>query len=142
MRSIGRSILAVLGGGLVCGIVVFAVEALSSRMFPLPPGIDLKDPEAVLTAVAQLPPGAFLFALLAWFLGVFAGAWVAARLAPGSPFVHGMVVTGLVLASAVVNMAMLPHPSWMWVAGPVVILGAGWLGARLARPPSPMPATV
>lgn len=30
----------------------------------------------------------------------------------------------------------------LWVAGPVVILGAGWLGARLARPASPIPAAV
>lgn len=28
------------------------------------------------------------------------------------------------------------------VAGPVVILGAGWLGARLARPASPIQAAV
>lgn len=142
MRSIGRSILAVVGGGLVCGIVVFAVEAISSRVFPLPSGVDPTDPEVVRAAVAQLPPGAFLFVLLAWFLGPFAGAWVAARLAPGSPLVHGMVVAGLVVASAVANMLMLPHPSWMWVAGPVVILGAGWLGARLARPARPIQAAV
>ena len=142
MRSIGRSILAVLGGGLVCGIVVFAVEAISSRVFPLPPGVDPKDPEALLAAIAQLPPGAFLFILLAWFLGPLAGAWVAARLAPGSPVVHGMILAGLVLASAVVNMVVLPHPTWMWLAAPVVILGGGWLGARLARPASPIPASV
>lgn len=46
----------------------------------------------------------------------------------------------ILVASAVANMLLLPHPSWMWVAGPVVILGAGWLGARLARPASPIPA--
>ena len=139
MRSIGRSILAVLGGGLVCGLVVFAVEALSSRIYPLPPGVDPSDPEALRAAVAHLPLGAFLFLLLAWFLGVFAGAWVAARLAPSSPFVHGMIVAGLVAASAVVNLALLPHPAWMWVAGPLVILAAGWLGSRLAAP-GPAPA--
>lgn len=135
MRNIGRSILAVLGGGIVCGLVVYAVEALSSRIYPLPPGVDPSDPEALQAAVAELPPGAFLFLLLAWFLGVFAGAWVAARLAPSSPFLHGMIVAGLVAASAVVNLALLPHPAWMWVVGPVVILGAGWLGARLAGRP-------
>lgn len=46
----------------------------------------------------------------------------------------------ILVASAVANMLLLPHPSWMWVAGPVVILGAGWLGARLARPASPIQA--
>lgn len=136
MRSIGRSILAVVGGLLVCGLVVFGVEAIGSRVFPLPFGLDPTDPEAVRAAVAQLPSGAYLFVLLAWFLGPLAGAWVAARFAPGSPFVHGMVVAGLVVASAVANMLMLTHPFWMWVAGPIVILGAGWLGVGLARPAS------
>lgn len=140
MRSIGRSILAVLGGGLVCGIVVFAVEAVSSQVFPLPPGVDLTDPEAIRAAVADLPLGAFLFLLLAWFVGVFAGAWVAARLAPQSPFVHGMIVTGLVVASAVVNLSTLPHPAWMWVAGPAVIFASGWLGARLGGRARAIPA--
>lgn len=139
---IGRSILAVLGGGIVCGIIVFAVEAVSSSIFPLPPGVDLTNPEAIRAAVAQLPPGAFLFLLLAWFLGPFAGGWVAARLAPRSPLLHGMIVAGLVVVSALVNLAALPHPGWMWVAGPIVILGGGWLGARLARPARPIAAAV
>ena len=138
MRSIGRSILAVLGGGLVCGLVVFAVESSSSRIYPLPPDVDPADPEALRAATAELPPGAFLFVLFAWFLGPLAGAWVAARLAPGSPIVHGMIVAGLVAGSAVVNMALLPHPAWMWIAGPVVILGGGWLGSRLAARPRPV----
>lgn len=142
MRSIGRSILAVLGGGLVCGLIVFAVEAVSSRIFPLPPGIDLTDPDAIRAAVAQLPIGAYLFVLFAWFLGVFAGAWVAARLAPGSPLVHGLIVAGLVLVAAVVNMVALPHPAWMWVGAPVVILVAGWLGARIGGHSRPVPAPV
>lgn len=142
MRNIGRGILAVLGGGLVCGIIVFAIEAVSSRVYPLPPWIDLTDPDAIRAAVAQLPVGAYVFVLLAWFLGPLAGAWVAARLAPGSPVVHGMIVAGLVLASAVVNMVALPHPAWMWIAAPAAILVGGWLGARLARPASPMPAAV
>ena len=126
----------------MCGLVVFAVEALSSSVFPLPPGVDLTDPQAIRAAVAQLPLGAYLFVLLAWFLGPLAGAWVAARFAPEAPFVHGMIVAGLVLAAAMVNMVALPHPAWMWVAAPVAILAGGWLGARLARPAAPMPAAV
>lgn len=37
-----------------------------------------------------------------------------------------------------VNMALLSRPAWMWVAGPVVILGGGWLGSRLAARPPPV----
>ena len=139
---IGRSILAVLAGGIVCGIIVFAVEAISSQIYPLPPGIDLTDPDAIRAAVAQLPLGAYLFVLFAWFLGVFAGAWVAARLAPGSPVVHGMIVAGLVLVATVVNLVALPHPAWMWVGAPAAILVGGWLGARLGGRARPMPAAV
>lgn len=132
MRNIGRSILAVLGGGLVCAILIFAAEAVGSRIYPLPPGTDPTDLEALKAAMAEMPPGAYFFVLLGWFVGPLAGSWVAAKLAPGSPFVHGMIVAGLVAGSAILNLVVLPHPAWMWVAGPLVILGGGWLGARLA----------
>lgn len=140
MRSIGRSILAVLGGGLVCGILVFAVEAVGSQIYPLPPGTDPTDLEALKAAAAELPLGAYLFLLLGWFLGPLAGSWVAARLAPGSPVLHGMIVAGLVAGSAILNFIVLPHPAWMWVAGPLVILGGGWLGARFASRGRTVPA--
>ena len=140
MRSIGRSILAVLGGGIVCGILIFAVEALGSRIYPLPPDLDPTDLEALKAATAALPAGAYLFVLIGWFVGPLAGSWVAARLAPGSPLVHGMIVAGLVAGSAILNLAVLPHPAWMWVAGPLVILGGGWLGARLASRSRTVPA--
>ena len=132
MRNIGRSILAVLGGGVVCAILIFAVEAVGSRIYPLPTGVDPTDLEALKAAAAQLPTGAYLFVLLGWFIGPLAGSWLAARLAPGSPVLHGMILAGLVAGSAILNLVVLPHPAWMWVAGPLVILGGGWLGARLA----------
>jgi len=133
MRNIGRSILAVLGGGVVCAILIFAVEAVGSRIYPLAPGVDPTDLEALKAAMAEMPLGAYLFLLLGWFLGPLAGSWVAARLAPGSPLLHGMILAGLVAGSAILNLVVLPHPAWLWVAGPLVILGGGWLGARLAN---------
>lgn len=140
MRSIGRSILAVLGGGVVCAILIFGVEALGSQIYPLPPGTDPTDLEALKAAAAELPLGAYLFLLLGWFVGPLAGSWVAARLAPGSPVVHGMIVAGLVAGGAILNLAVLPHPAWMWVAGPLVILVGGWLGTRLASRRHTVPA--
>ena len=139
MRSIGRSILAVLGGAVVCGIVIFAVEMVGSRIYPLPPGVDPTDLEALKAATADLPPGAYAFVLLGWFLGPFAGSWVASRLAPVSPVLHGMIVAALVASSAILNLVMLPHPAWMW-AGPLAILAGGWLGANLAARGRPVPA--
>jgi hypothetical protein len=139
MRGIGRSILAVLGGAVVCGIVIFAVEAVSSRIYPLPPGFDPTDLEALKAAIATLPPGAFAFVLFGWFLGPLAGSWVAARLAPDSPVLHGMIVTALVAAVTILNLIRLPHPAWMWAAGPLVVLGGGWLGARFAARGRPVP---
>jgi len=82
--------------------------------------------------MSQLPLGAFLFILAAFGLGTFLGSWIATRLGPGRRVVHGYVVAGLVLAAAVANMIMLPHPVWFWAAAGAVIVVAGHWGGRLA----------
>lgn len=139
LRSIGAIIV-----GLAVGVVVVTgVEALSSTFYPLPPGVDPTDPEALKPYLAQFPLGAFLFVLAAWGLGSFLGAWLATRLGPGRHRAHGLSVGVLLLAAGVANMLMLPHPVWFWVAALVIFVLCPYLGAKLGgvpSPPGPQPA--
>jgi hypothetical protein len=74
-----RSIGAILGSVLVGVIVIAAVEALSTVIYPLPAGFDPKNTEAMRAHIASLPIGAFLFVLAAWGLGSFTASWMAGR---------------------------------------------------------------
>jgi hypothetical protein len=132
MRPILRSGLAVLLGALAASAVIMAVEFLDATIYPSPPGMDPNDPDSVKSAMAALPIGALLLVLLGWIVGTFAGAWIAARLAPRSPIVHGLIVGVLLLAGGIYNMLEIPHPLWFWVLGVAVFLPSAYLGARLA----------
>ena len=142
MRSVGRSVLAVLAGIVVAMIVMFAFEGLSSHLFPLPPGIDLHDQQAMTAHMDELPIGAFLMVLAGWAVGSFVGAWAAARLAGRARLVHGLVVGGFFLAATVMVMMTIPHPLWMEISGIVALAGCSYVGARLAATPPPAPARV
>lgn len=132
IRAVGRSILVVLAGAVVAGVLIAAIEAVSSAVFPLPPGLDLHDHEAMRQHIDSLPVGAFLFVLAAWAIGAFAGSWVAARIAARARLAHGLAVGALFLLAGVLTMLSIPHPWWMWVGGIVTLGGCSYLGARLA----------
>lgn len=136
VKTIVKSVLAVLAGAIVAGLLIAAVESISSALYPLPPGIDLYDHEAMRRHIDQLPIGAFLFVLGAWAIGSFGGSWVAARLAGRARIAHGLVVGALFLLAGVANMLLIPHPWWMWVGGIVALAGCSYLGARAAMGPS------
>jgi hypothetical protein len=131
-KAIGRSVLAVLGGAVVAVVLIAIVEAVSSAIYPLPPGLDIHDHEAMRQHIDTLPIGAFLLVLAAWAIGSFGGSWVAARLATRVRLVHGLVVGALFLLAGIMTMLTIPHPWWMWVGGILALGGCSYLGARLA----------
>ena len=127
-----RTLLAVLGGLLVMVLVVAGLEALGHALFPAPAGVDFNDPEVLRTLLDALPVGSLAMVVLGWALGTLAGAWVAARIARqfrlSAALAIGAVMTLLVAA----NVAMVPHPVWMTLAGLLLPLPLAFLGWRLA----------
>ena len=133
MKTVGRSILAIVVGALAAIILISAVEGVSGLLYPLPPDVDPGQPDVMQQYIAQLPIGAFVLVLVGWALGTFVGGWVAARLAGRAPLTHGLVVGALFLAAGVLTMLTIPHPIGMWVGGIVLPIACSYLGARLVR---------
>jgi hypothetical protein len=124
MLSFLRSVLAVFVGLVVGFVSVAGVEMLGFLVSP-PPGIDH-------SKMATMPAGVFVPIMLAWAAGTFAGAWVAARIAPRWKLGHGLIIGGLFLAATLGLLLHIPHPAWVWVVGLAEIVLVGYLGARLA----------
>ena len=135
MKATGRSVLAELVGAIVAVGLISGIEAISSAVYPMPPGLDLHDHAAMREYAHSLPIGAFLFVLAAWAIGPCVGAWVAARIAGRARLVHGLIVGALFLAGGIMTMLMIPHPVWMWVGGIAALAGSSYLGARIAATP-------
>lgn len=136
-----RTLVAVLIGVLVGGIVVAALQAVSMFVFPPPPGMDPANRDSVAAAMAAIPLGALLMVLLSWGLGALAGGWTAARIArPRDPSVakpprFAALVVGFALwVSGLITMIQIPHPFWFWIPGLLLPIPCALLGARLARP--------
>jgi hypothetical protein len=100
-------------------------------LFPLPEGVDPTDHSQMREVIHGMPAGALVTVLVAWFLGTLAGAVTAIRLHPTCARWAGMVVVGFFAAATVANMMMLPHPVWMMVAAPAVLILALVLALRL-----------
>lgn len=134
--AMGRNIAAVIAGVIVGGGIIFLAEMVGASFYPLPAGVDMGDPEQARATVAARPAGAMVMVLLGWCLGALGGGALAARLARHAPDRHALVVGAILLALAVLNMVMLPHPLWMWPAAIVGVPASAWLGARLATRPA------
>ena len=130
--KIFRSLGVVIGALLLAFVGFAGVEVISSILHPFPPGIDPTDMAACKAHVARYPTGVLLLCTVGWWLTVLASCWMATRLGANRHPAHGIVVGLILLALAIMNMAMLPYPTWFWInliAFPACCLS----GIRLAR---------
>jgi len=138
MRSVFRSVLAVVAGFVVASVVMMAIESINGRfLYPeLGKAADgMIDKEALRRLLARAPVGAFLVVIAGWVLGSVAGGWVAARFGRRAPVGHALTLGGLLTLAGVANNLMVPPPLWFWIASLLVLLPAAYAGARLALRP-------
>lgn len=132
MVKVLRSILAVFAGLFVGFLAVLGGEMIGHHLYPPPVGLDIHDARSLSEAMKIMPSGAFVAVILAWAVGSFAGAWVAASIAAIGKTWHGLLIGALFLGIGVLNMLMIPHPAWVWAAGLLMPLPIAYLGSLLA----------
>jgi len=140
MRNFGALVL-----GLLVGMVLnMVVIGISMTLHPLPTGVDMNDTVAMGEYISNLPPLAYLLALIAHNLQAFVGGWVAARLCKDRPMAWAGAIGALTMLGSAYNMSLYGGPSWMMLDIPLNLglgLAAGWLETqRRARLPAASPA--
>ncbi len=118
-------------GGLAAGLAVaiftiMFVEFIGHQLFPPPRGYDMSAGSAL-----SLPAENLIWPVSGWFLGALSGAWVAVRIS-GERWT-GWAIVVLVIAATVLNFAMITHPLWMMIAGPIASVLGGWIGQALPK---------
>ncbi|UCF67386.1 MAG: hypothetical protein JSV80_16705 [Acidobacteriota bacterium] len=116
---------------MVAVIIVYLVETLSHVLYTPPPGVDLSNPEQLASLIGELPVMALVFVVVAWILGAFGGALVAAPIARDARVSGALIVGGVMVLLVIANLLIIPHPIWMTIAGIVLPLPAAWLAAWL-----------
>ena len=135
-----RLLSSILAGLALAFVLVFAADALFHLMTPVSVRGGLGTREALRVFYASQPPGLLAVLLACWGLAVFMGAAVAACFARRGPW-PGLVVAGLFLLGSAANFMLVPHPAWMVAVGLLVVIAAGWFGARMGPRPETLEAS-
>jgi hypothetical protein len=119
-----KNVLATIVGFIVASVTVYVFESLLGHtLFPLPEGIDPMDMESIKENMHLIPVGAKVFVIIAHFMGILMGMFVAALISKTS-MVPAYIVGGLMLAATAFNLIMLPKETWFLAADTVgAILG-------------------
>ena len=112
-------------GSFAGGLTVLVLESAGHRIF------GTVDP----TDLASVTTPMWVSVLVAWVVGSWVGGAVATAWSKTTTLVVGTVVGLVLLAGAMSNMFVIPHPVWMMVLAVVLMPGAAILAAkgRIAR---------
>jgi hypothetical protein len=137
MRT-ARFVLALPAGLVIMMATIAAVESLGLRAFPpgetMAAAVELAGRAAMRDALPTVPVGTFVNVLAAWMLGGAAGAFLAGSIAARAHLALGVAIAALLLLACVTNLALIPHPAWMWPAGVVLPAGTAITVAAWTRP--------
>lgn len=126
-----KRILAVVVGVLVGGTAVWFVENwLSHVLIERADSRFPQDPELVGEYIAALPTGALWMVVLAMLIGGFVASLVARIVANGSA-VSGRDAGLVMLLFTVINLIMIPHPTWMVVLMPLATIIGSLIAIRI-----------
>jgi hypothetical protein len=132
----GRSILAIVAGFVLIGVLAAGTTALLGSAMP-----GVFDANGRATSMTwELAMHAYVFAFATF------GCWLAARLAPDHPMRHALILGVLGLVFNVVGSAVRwdTAPAWSHALGVALVMPAAWLGgwlaARRATGVTPQPA--
>ncbi len=126
MKTVLRTLLAVVAGMALALVLVIAVEGFSAVVHPVPAGFTGSMDE-MCQHVARYPDWVLGVVVLAWSATTFVSTWVATRI--GNRLAGVAVV--LILSSAIVfNVSKLPYAMWFKVVMLSCFAAACYLGAR------------
>jgi hypothetical protein len=127
-----RLILGVVAGCALAMGLITGIELVVHTQYPYPAGAS---PEQLRNYVLELPQAGQAMIIAAWIIGTAVGGLAGNGIA-GRPW-PALVVGVLIAVSGMANMAMLPHPLWMQVAGiigPLAVAGVLGLGRPRRAP--------
>ena len=119
-RTILRSAIAAIIGIVVAFGLIWLAQYAGSEISP-----DVYDPDS---GEILIPIGSTISLIAGWFIGSFAGGWLAMRVSAGSG--PGWIVAGAVIGAALYRAVTLADSWWIMVLGVAVPLVAVWLAQR------------
>jgi hypothetical protein len=134
-----KKVLAVIVGIITGFAIVFIGDATTNALSPAPSGLDYKNRDVMRDYILSIPMYVMVIMVIFWLGSSFLGAMLASRL-NRSDWKRTSIITGSILmAAALLNLIMLPHPLWLWIVVAVGYVPAALLGGWLVRPKPVLP---
>jgi len=126
--------------GIVVGVVVgllatIGIGLIGGMIYPSSASASMSNPQQIVDAFRELPQGAKVALVLAWFGGGLVGAAVA-KLIERRNWV-AWTVCGLIAAYVVANVLILPMPAWMQALSVAAPLLGGLIANHLVKARAP-----
>lgn len=115
-----RSAIAAVVGIIVAFALIWLAQYAGSEVSP-----DVYDLE---TGEVLIPMGSTIALLFGWFVGTFAGGWLAMRVSGGDG--AGWIVAGAVIGAGVYRAVTLADTWWMIALGVAIPVLAAWAAQR------------
>jgi hypothetical protein len=131
--AITKNILPVVVGAISSMILIEAGEWGIHFLYPLPPGTDVRNMEALGNAIRQMPTGAFIALLANYVFAAFVGGAVASLVSSRVRKIPAIVVGVVLTIAGLMNAIMLPNPIWFKIANLLIYLPSAYLGYLLVR---------
>lgn len=136
--QITRYILPVVVGSMVAMMLIMLGETGIIKMYPLPPGINQSDSEAIAQALAKMPLSAFIFLLVNYAVCSFL-AGVIATLIAKRVTIRPAIVIGIILTiSGLYNVVSIKHPMWFSILNLFIYLPFVYFGYLVVRIKEPV----
>ncbi len=119
-KNILRPAIAAVIGIVVAFGLVWLAQYAGSEISP-----DVYDLD---TGEVLIPIGSTIALIIGWFIGTFAGGWLAMRISAGTG--AGWIVAGSVIGAALYRAVTLADSWWIMALGVAVPLVAVWLAQR------------
>lgn len=120
MNSTVRGIAGTIAGIFVAFALLWIAQYAGSSLSP-----DVYDPS---TGEVLIPIGSTIALFVGWFVGTFAGSWLAMRMSGKSG--AGWVVAGATIGASLYRAVTLADAGWVMALGIVIPLAAAWAAQR------------
>ncbi|MBJ7499501.1 MAG: hypothetical protein JHC57_07090 [Sphingopyxis sp.] len=119
-KTLLRSAIAAMIGIVVAFGLIWLAQYAGAEISP-----DVYDPDS---GEILIPVGSTIALIIGWFIGTFAGGWLAMRVSAGTG--AGWIVAGSVIGAALYRAVTLADTWWIMALGVAVPLAAVWLAQR------------
>lgn len=139
MPNLLRTILVVLAGIIVGGLVNYALVMVGAAVVPPPEGVDVSDIESIRANIGAYSVTQLLPPFFAHAIGTLAGAALATKLAVRKRLGPALFIGAWFLIGGITMIVSIPEtPAWFAVLDlGVAYLPMAWLGWRLVASRSP-----